>query len=113
LPYAPGEDGKTTGMASTRVRGHHFGIKGVAFNKIPYKALATYTKNYGRYKQAETSVFAKTPRQLSLALELDFTKELLELPVHFAVGAYADFGELYQDTIGLTLRFFYGDSYRF
>ena len=113
LPSAPGEDGKTTGMASSRVRGHHFGVKGVAFNKIPYKALATYTKNYGRYKQAESSPFAKTPRQISLALELDFTKELLELPIHFAVGAYADFGELYQDSIGLTMRFFCGDSYRF
>ena len=113
IPYAPGADGKTTAMASTRVRGHHFGIKGVAFDKIPYRFMATYTKNYGRYKQAETSPFASTPKQLSLALELEFGERMMDLPIAFAVGAYADMGQLYQDSAGLTLRFFYGRGRRF
>ncbi len=113
LPSAPGEDGVTMRVASTRVRAHHFGIKGVAFNKIPYKFLATYSKNYGVYHQAETSFFAKTPQQLSLALELDFGRRLFDLPIGFAVGAYGDFGQLYQDSVGLTLRFIYGDSRKF
>ena len=95
------------------MRGHHFGLKGVAFKKIPYKFLATYTQNYGNYKQQETSPFAKTPKQLSLALELEFGEKLLDLPIRFSAGAYADFGELYQNSAGLTLRFFYGDSCRF
>lgn len=113
LPSAPGQDGITLSMASTRVRGHHFGLKGVAFSKLPYRFLATYTKNYGKYKQAETSPFASTPKQLSLALELEFTQERMDLPVGFAVGAYADFGQLYQDSIGLTLRLVYGHGRRF
>ena len=113
LPQAPGNDGVTKGVASTRLRGHHFGIKGVAFNKIPYRALATYTKNMGKYKQPETSFFARYPRQLSLALELEFGEKMHDLPVDFAIGAYADWGQLYQDSVGLTLRVIYGDGRRF
>ncbi len=113
LPAAPGEDGITRSMASTRVRAHHFGLKGVAFSKIPYKFMATYSKNFGMYYQYETSFFASIPQQLSLALELDFGRRMLELPIGISVGAYADFGQLYQDSAGLTLRFVYGDSRKF
>ena len=100
-------------MASTRVRGHHFGIKGVAFDKLPYKFLMTYTKNFGRYKQAATSPFANTPKQLSLALEVEFGQDMLNLPIGFAAGAYADMGQLYQDSAGLMLRIIYGHGRRF
>ncbi len=113
IPAAPGEDGITMTMVSTRVRGHHVGVKGVAFEKIPYKFLATYTKNYGVYHQGEASFFAKTPQQLSLALELEFGKRMMNLPIGFAVGAYGDFGQLYRDSVGLTLRFIYGESRKF
>lgn len=113
LPQAPDADGKTLRMASTRVRGHHFGIKGVAFNKLPYKFMATYTKNFGVYKQSETSPFASTPKQLSLALEVELGQEMLDLPIGFAAGVYADMGELYQDSAGLMLRIIYGHARRF
>lgn len=113
LPQAPDKDGVTKDMASTRLRGHHFGIKGVVFNKIPYRALATYTKNMGKYKQPEDSFFASYPRQLSLALELEFGEKMHDLPIDFAIGAYADWGQLYQDSVGLTLRVVYGDGRRF
>ncbi len=113
LPAAPGKDGITANMVNTRLRAHHIGLKGVAFNKIPYKFLATYSKNYGRYNQSAESVFTNTPQQLSLGLELEFGRTLFDLPIGFAVGAYGDFGQLYQDSAGLTLRFIYGEGRRF
>ncbi len=113
LPSAPDENGMTLSMASTRVRAHHIGLKGVAFNKLPYKFLATYSRNFGKYHQAETSLFEKTPQQLSLALELEFGRRMFDLPIGLTVGAYGDFGELYQDSVGLTLKFIYGDGRKF
>ncbi len=114
LPSHPGPDGVTTSMASTRTRGHHFGLKGVAFNMIPYKVLATYTRNYGNYHQAESSVFTRIPQQLSLALELEFGSRLwTPLPVRCIVGLYGDIGDLYRDSIGLSLKLIYWGSRRF
>ncbi len=113
LPSLPGDDGVTMSMASTRVRAHHIGVKGVAFEKVPYRLLATYSRNYGKYHQGETSFFASTPQQLSLGLEAEFGRRMFDLPIGFAVGVYGDFGELYQDSVGLTLRFFYGDGRKF
>ncbi len=115
LPNAPGEDGITIGMASTRVRAHHFGIKGIAFKKVPYRFLATYSFNYGKYNQSESSPFASTPQQFSMALEAEFGHRLFDKNLPFAVtlGLYADIGEVYQDCFGFTLRFTYQDSRRF
>ncbi len=113
IPNMPGEDGVTRGMASTRVRAHHVGLKGVAFEKVPYKFLATYSRNYGKYHQGDKSFFADRPQQVSLALEAEFGRMLPKLPINLAAGIYGDFGKLYQNSVGLTLRFIYGDSRRF
>ena len=113
LPSAPGEDGICTSMASTRVRAHHFGIKGIAFDKIPYGFKATYSRNYGKYHQGESSPFASRPWQLSMALEMEFGRRLFDLPVDFALGIYGDVGELYQNSAGLTLKVSYLRSRRF
>ena len=110
LPSAPNADGIVTNMASTRVRGHHVGLQGVVMDSVPYMFKCTYTRNYGRYNQGETSFFAATPWQLSLGLEFEFGREVTNLPLTLGVGAYGDFGQLYQDSVGLTLRFIYGDS---
>lgn len=110
LPSAPGADGITMNVASTRVRAHHFGLKGVAFEKLPYRFLSTYSRNFGKYHQGESSPFASTPWQLSLALELEFGRRLMNLPFSFVAGAYADLGQLYQDSIGLTLKIIYSGS---
>ncbi len=113
IPNAPGEDGITQGIASTRVRGHHVGLKGVAFEMVPYKFLATYTMNYGNYRQSESSFFASRPQQVSLALEAEFGRMMPKLPINIAAGLYGDFGKLYQNSAGLTLRFIYGESRKF
>lgn len=113
LPYAPGEDGICNGMASTRLRGHHIGVQGVIMDSVPYVFKGTYTRNYGKYHQSETSFFASIPWQLSLALELELGNEITNLPMTLAVGAYGDIGKLYQNSFGLTLRIRYHDSARF
>ena len=105
LPYTPSEDGITYGIACNRVRAHHFGIKGVVAN-IPYALKATYSSNWGRYGES-LPVFESRPKQLSLALEVNLGKQVTKLPVDFAVGAYCDYGKLYQNSVGLSLRVMY------
>ena len=113
LPNAPGEDGVTLGIVNNRVRGHHFGLAGNMIEGLPYVFKATYTSNWGKYRGTENTVFASRPWQLSLALELDFGKQITNLPLTLAVGAYGDFGKLYQNSFGLTLRINYNDFRRF
>ena len=84
------------------------GIKG-NFGEVPYVFKSTYTSNWGTYSTREGSPFYDKPWQLSLALELEFGKDITNLPLGFGVGAYADFGKLYQNSFGLTLRIRYCD----
>ena len=106
LPSAPSEDGITYGIVSNRVRAHHFGVKGM-IAKLPYMLKATYSSNWGRYSNDSESVFNDKPKQLSLAFEVELGKQVTNLPVTFAAGAYGDFGKLYQNSVGLSLRVFY------
>ena len=113
LPAAPEQNGKTTRMVSTRLRGGHLGLKGVVAEKIPYSFKATYTVNYGVYNQSESSYFESRPWQLSLALEAEVGRRLWKLPVERTLGVYGDIGELYQNSIGLMLKISYSDLRRF
>jgi hypothetical protein len=113
LPNAPSEDGICRGMASTRVRAHHFGMKGLAFDKVPYAFKATYSRNYGKYSQTDSSPFVAKPWQLSLALEAEVARSMTGLPVSFSIGVYGDVGKLYQNSAGLSLKVAYGGSRRF
>ena len=105
-PAMPDENGVCHGVVNTRVKGYNLGIKGVAAN-IPYKFRATYTENSGTYNKP----FTEQPWQLSLALEASFSKDAL--PVEYTFGLYGDIGELYQDSIGLTLKIAYRGGTRF
>ncbi len=114
IPSLPNAEGVTMSMASTRVRGHHIGLKGVIHKLIPYKFLATYTRNYGNYNQSETSPFADKPQQFSMALEFEFGPKLWgPLPLTCIVGAYGDIGDVYRDSVGVTLKFIYWGNHRF
>jgi hypothetical protein len=110
---APGEDGVCVSMASTRLRAHHFGIKGLAFKTVPYSFRSTYSRNYGKYHQRTDSPFVAQPWQLSLALEAELTKTLTGLPVVFSIGVYGDIGELYQNSAGLSLKILYAGCRKF
>lgn len=84
-------------------------MKGWLAGKVPYALKATYTVNYGVYNQEASSVFAKKPSQLSLAFEVGWVKPF-KLPVDISLGIYGDVGELYQDSVGLTLKLGYRNT---
>ena len=110
LPNAPNEGGVTNGIANNRFRAYHIGLKGNAFEGVPYIFKSTYSSNWGRYNIKEDNFFYTRPWQLSMALEFEFGREVTNLPLTLGVGAYGDFGKLYQNSVGLTLRFVYNDS---
>ncbi len=114
IPSLPDSKGITMSMASTRVRAHHVGIKGVAMDLLPYRLMATYSRNYGRYNQAESSRFNDIPQQFSMGLEVEFGQRFWPgLPLRVIVGAYGDVGELYRDSAGLTLKLIWGNQRKF
>jgi hypothetical protein len=112
IAAAPGENGLTKGVICNRVRAHHVGIKGNA-GPLPYVFKATYSSNWGRYFGSKEDFFRNRPKQLSLALELELKEQVTHIPVSFALGLYADFGQVYPDCIGLTLRLFHKGSRSF
>ena len=113
LPASPDQDGVTNDVVSTRVRGCHLGLKGLVSRKIPYSFKATYTVNMGTYYQASTSPFVSCPWQFSAALETGLLNTMFKLPIDLTLGVYGDVGELYQDSVGLTIRISYRGLSRF
>lgn len=103
IPNAPDENGLTKGVICNRVRAHHLALRGNIY--LPYTLKSTFSKNFGRYKQGESSYFASAPWQLSLALELGFDRFLKDLPISLSAGLYGDVGKVYQNSFGVTLRF--------
>lgn len=96
----PDEKGITPGVYNNRVIGHHIGLKGYAFRKIPYKTMLTYTLNYGIYSQPLADLPCK---QFSFGLEAGIP-ECKNIPFHIDFGVYGDFGELLSHNLGFTLK---------
>jgi hypothetical protein len=109
---SPDADGVVRGVENNRVRAHHIGLKG-NMGLVPYSIKTTYSSNWGRFGMPDDSRFHSRPWQLSLALELELGRSVTNLPVAFAVGAYGDFGQLFQNSVGLSLRITCGDSLKF
>lgn len=103
-PKPANEDGQTLGVCNNRVSAWHFGIRGKAAGKIPYKFLCTYSRNFGQYSQT-MAMFDAVPEQFSLALEGEIPHLGKNLPLSLGIGLYGDFGQLYQDSFGITVRF--------
>ena len=113
LSAAPGEDGIVLATVNTRLRAFHAGLRGNFAKGIPYSFKGTFSLNYGRYKQSGTSFFVSRPWQLSLAFDLGLKRFMTNVPVDLNVGIYGDIGQLYQDSVGLTLKLSYSDFKRF
>lgn len=110
LPDAPGEDGIVRDFVNTRLRAWHLGLEGIAFKKIPYVFKATFSSNWGTYGKTR---FASRPWQLSLGLDLEFGRRLMNCPVKFVAGVYGDVGKVYQNSAGLAFRVIYSGSRSF
>ncbi|MDR1756061.1 MAG: capsule assembly Wzi family protein [Culturomica sp.] len=97
----PGEDGISPGIFNNRVLGHHIGLKGTAFSRIPYKALLTYTLNYGRYSEPLPDA---PQEQFSCGLEA--TLPHCGVPFRIDLGIYGDFGPFSGRNIGVGLKLY-------
>lgn len=105
FPFPDADRRRSRGIASNRLVGHHAGVGGYVHPAVRYRALATYTRNYGTYKQP----FEAARAQLSLLLETHTTlTDRIELLA--AIGA--DVGEVYDDSVGLRLGIAYRGSTR-
>lgn len=99
--------GVSQGVLSNRIRAHHFGMKGVLADKLPYMLKATWSRHYGRYRSWEDPFFDAHPWQVSLGFDMDFKTAFTGLPFDMSAGVYGDFGQIYPDSAGLVLRIFY------
>ena len=99
-------NGHTLGVCNNRVTAWHFGIRGKAARTIPYRFLFTYSRNFGQYSQ-RLGMFNAAPQQFSLALEGEVPHLGRNLPLSLGIGLYGDFGQVYQDSFGLTIRLSY------
>ena len=113
LSDAPGVDGIVLNSVNTRVRAFHAGLKGNLAKGLPYSFKGTFSLNYGRYGQKNSSFFATRPWQLSLAFDLGLERLFRAAPVNLNIGLYGDIGQLYQNSAGLTLKLSYSDFRRF
>lgn len=98
-PYAPDEDGITHGIRNNRVVAHYLGMMGYFLHKIPYTFRASYSMNYGLY----SNPLPDKPRQVSLGLEAGIPP-VKKLPFRIDLGLYGDFGELFPNNVGFTLK---------
>ena len=73
---------------------------------------ATYTSNWGKFFVKEESIYYNRPWQMSLAFEIQLGRKITDLPLNFCIGFYGDFGKLYSNCAGLTLRLTYADSWK-
>lgn len=101
------DDGTVAGILCNRIRAHHLGIGGNLGRGVPYMFKATYSRNYGRYDQPESSPYSSSPWQLSMAMEAALPQAFTSLPVELTVGVYSDLGLLYPDSFGITLKLRY------
>ncbi|HLR32899.1 MAG TPA: capsule assembly Wzi family protein [Fodinibius sp.] len=114
----PGVDvsGLPGGVANNRIIAHHFGLMGHLSTNLDYKLLATWSRNYGIYKEliylneeVETE-FDAAPEQWSFLAQFNY-----HLPSYRAIKLHAsigyDTGELYENRIGLMFGIeFFGTS---
>jgi hypothetical protein len=84
-------------ILNNRVQVHHFGIEG-DIEGFQYKALSSFSKNYGTY----SSPYPEMIQNTSILLEVNkqFPK-LLNINIGCKIGA--DFGKLYGNSVGLQI----------
>lgn len=111
-PMPENGNGHTLGVCNNRVTAWHFGIRGKAARTVPYRFLFTYSRNFGQYSQ-RLGMFDAAPQQFSLALEGEVPHLGRSLPLSLGIGLYGDFGQVYQDSFGLTIRLSYTGKARF
>ena len=84
-------------ITNNRVQVHHFGIEG-DIEGFQYKALSSFSKNYGTYSNPYLEMIQNT--SMMLEVNKQFPK-LLNINIGCKIGA--DFGKLYGNSVGLQI----------
>lgn len=90
-------------LINTRVRAHHLGVEGFITERLKYRSLLTYSKNYGTHSYPFYE--DKSPiNQFSFLLEFIHPVNLFDMDM--GVTLAGDIGEMYGDNYGMfiTLR---------
>ncbi|MGM1055780.1 MAG: hypothetical protein ACQEWG_07845 [Bacteroidota bacterium] len=72
-------------MNNNKIVAHHLGITGIAFEKIPYKLLTSYRRNYGG---KGTSI--NKNNILSTYLDIKVWQNLLDVNIQMGVDVISD-----------------------
>lgn len=101
------------GIENNRVKSHHLGVGGKLFRKHAYRLMLTYSVNYGtyytpykgesQYQKPWGTVKETGLKQVSAAFTGQFNQIFNIQGLTAIYGIYADRGQLYKDSVGITL----------
>ena len=86
----------STGFESTRMWMHHIGLKGNLMKNMSWKALCTYSRNFGSYG----NVYPEPLSQLSVMGE--FVYQLPRLPLKLNAALASDSGKRFENRSGVS-----------
>jgi hypothetical protein len=104
---APGIDQAAlpAGIANNRIIAHHVGMEGALSSSVGYKLLGTWSRNYGVYddifpfQDPGPTDFESNPEQWSLLARFSYQPDAFSL--RFNTSLAGDFGDLYEDRVGI------------
>ena len=96
-PLFRNEEGIDAGFSNNRVVAFHTGARGYLSKQLNWKAMLTWSRNYGTYDYPYSTV----RKQLYSLLELSWSAK--NLPLSFSSRLAADLGAHVPDEIGLAL----------
>jgi len=94
-PLTKNSDGVYSGIENNRISAFHFGAKGFLSERINYKAMFTYSHNFGTY----SSTYNPVKKQFSSLIKI--SRKCSSLPLDISVSFAADFGDLLSNSAGL------------
>jgi len=96
-PLTKNSEGVYSGIKNTRISAFHFGAKGFLSEQVSYKAMFTYSHNFGTYNQHYDSV----KKQFSSLIKI--SRKCRSLPLDISASFAADFGDLLSNSSGLSI----------
>jgi len=106
LPYPDGEIRFRRRIENNRIVAHHVGVDGAFRPGLDYRLLATYSRNYGNYRERDEAIEREIPyrydgglQQISVLAEVTW-RNLQRLPVEICLGLAIDTGELFESSAG-------------
>ena len=99
-PVEKNAHGITTGFKNNRVSAFHTGAKGYLSKQISWKAMLTYSRNFGTYSNHPNN---PVNRQIYSLLQVSWRSKAL--PLTISTIAAADFGSMAKKQFGLGLSF--------